>query len=47
MSIDADPNNDLQYKKCVDAEKDCFASSDYQEGRLAFSEKRKPNFTGN
>jgi enoyl-CoA hydratase/carnithine racemase len=25
---------------------DCHASQDYQEGRMAFMEKRKPNFTG-
>jgi 1,4-dihydroxy-2-naphthoyl-CoA synthase len=24
----------------------CFSSDDYQEGRLAFMEKRKPNFQG-
>jgi len=24
----------------------CFASDDYREGRAAFMEKRKPNFTG-
>ena len=24
----------------------CFASNDYQEGRTAFIEKRKPQFTG-
>ena len=47
ISIDADPNNHLEYKKCLEAEKVCFESSDYQEGRRAFSEKRKPNFSGN
>ena len=26
--------------------KGCFASQDYIEGRRAFMEKRKPNFTG-
>ncbi|MBL4868692.1 MAG: hypothetical protein JKY67_20200, partial [Pseudomonadales bacterium] len=30
-------------KNMVDA---CFSSSDYKEGRLAFMEKRTPNFTG-
>jgi 1,4-dihydroxy-2-naphthoyl-CoA synthase len=25
---------------------DCFSSSDYNEGRSAFMEKRKPVFTG-
>ncbi len=46
MSIDADDNNEAEYKKCLQAEKDCFESKDYKEGRLAFAEKRKPNFEG-
>jgi enoyl-CoA hydratase/carnithine racemase len=35
---------DLQ--KCADLVAQCFASSDYSEGRKAFMEKRKPQFTG-
>ena len=46
MSIDADDTNEAEYKKCLQAEKDCFESKDYKEGRLAFAEKRKPNFEG-
>jgi enoyl-CoA hydratase/carnithine racemase len=33
-------------KKCDDLVSQCFASQDYIEGRTAFMEKRKPNFTG-
>jgi enoyl-CoA hydratase/carnithine racemase len=33
-------------KKCADLVAQCFASKDYIEGRTAFMEKRKPQFTG-
>jgi len=33
-------------KKCDDLVAQCFASKDYIEGRTAFMEKRKPQFTG-
>ena len=33
-------------KKCADLVAACFASNDYNEGRTAFMEKRKPVFTG-
>jgi enoyl-CoA hydratase len=32
--------------RCSDAIRDCFASADYVEGRTAFMDKRRPNFTG-
>lgn len=33
-------------KKCDELVRACFASNDYKEGRKAFMEKRKPQFTG-
>jgi enoyl-CoA hydratase/carnithine racemase len=33
--------------RCTEAVDKCFRSADYQEGRKAFMEKRKPVFTGN
>jgi hypothetical protein len=32
--------------KCDALVQACFASNDYKEGRKAFMEKRKPQFTG-
>ena len=40
---DADKRDTALCDKVV---KDCFGSQDYVEGRRAFMEKRKPNFTG-
>ncbi|MSO68344.1 MAG: enoyl-CoA hydratase [Pseudolabrys sp.] len=40
------PESKRDLKKCADLVAQCFASSDYVEGRKAFMEKRKPAFTG-
>jgi enoyl-CoA hydratase/carnithine racemase len=40
------PESERNLKKCTDLVAQCFASKDYIEGRQAFMEKRKPNFTG-
>jgi enoyl-CoA hydratase/carnithine racemase len=40
-----DPN-ERDTVRCDDLVKQCFASADYEEGRRAFLEKRKPVFTG-
>ncbi len=46
LAIDTDPYDDEMIKKCKELERVCFSSKDYKEGRLAFSEKRKPVFKG-
>lgn len=46
LAIDADLNDKNLFEKCKEFEAICFASKDYEEGRLAFSEKRKPIFKG-
>jgi enoyl-CoA hydratase/carnithine racemase len=38
------PERDLA--RCTELVQRCFSSSDYEEGRKAFMEKRKPVFTG-
>ena len=37
---------EAQLKRAQDAVDACFKSRDYEEGRKAFMEKRKPVFTG-
>jgi enoyl-CoA hydratase/carnithine racemase len=40
------PESKRDLQKCADLVAQCFASSDYIEGRTAFMEKRKPVFIG-
>jgi enoyl-CoA hydratase len=40
------PPADRNTALCDEQVAACFASNDYKEGRLAFAEKRAPNFTG-
>ena len=44
QTVTPESKRDLQ--KCADLVAQCFASSDYIEGRTAFMEKRKPQFKG-
>ena len=46
LAIDADPQDSKMIQRCREFEQVCFSSKDYEEGRLAFSEKRKPIFKG-
>ncbi len=40
------PDSERDLAACEAMVQACFASEDYKEGRKAFMEKRKPNFTG-
>ena len=46
LAIDADPLDIKMMEKCKEFERICYSSKDYEEGRIAFSEKRKPVFKG-
>ena len=41
------PSDQYDATLCQNVVDRCFESEDYKEGRLAFMEKRKPNFQGN
>ncbi len=41
------PSNQYDHELCESVVEKCFESNDYKEGRLAFMEKRKPEFMGN
>ena len=40
------PESERNLSRAADLVARCFASQDYIEGRTAFMEKRKPQFTG-
>jgi len=40
------PESERDLDKCAELVLKCFGSADYQEGRKAFMEKRKPAFKG-